>query len=388
MLYNGKAVNQLINEIKKMDLILDKSVVEKEIIKTFNLITDRKVFYNKDFAIRFSQSKTKNFGNTVLSLSALQKFDSKPFFVCLVTPKKNYIFMANTTLLSKISHSSHQLRVDNIRGSFNGSDIIREIEGIKNIPENFELLFSLHEAFSFEENLERLVEATNNIEGRDLRYKRTHLKDAMVLNSPERTLNFLNSNNYKELNNDLNDRVNKVINEIVIASLIPNVNIRGRIIEYLITHGESDGIKNEIVRALNNKEPLPSIMTDDDLGDYSFNFDNHITKTDIKTKVMYLNSAPKAFNIDKLLEFLSNDKTIYMIFLIGVTEDEDVLTHLCTIFDNQLLSGTIIQFHWAGRNSRGVAQYNGSVLDSVIKSRSNEINIDSAKVWLQKLIES
>jgi hypothetical protein len=64
------------------------------------------------------------------------------------------------------------------------------------------------------------------------------------------------------------------------------------------------------------------------------------------------------------------------------------LTHLCTIFDNQLLSGTIIQFHWAGRNSRGVAQYNGSVLDSVIKSRSNEINIDSAKVWLQKLIES
>ena len=79
MLYNGKAVNQLINEIKKMDLIPDKSVVEKEIIKTFNLITDRKVFYNKDFAIRFSQSKTKNFGNTVLSLSALQKFDSKPF---------------------------------------------------------------------------------------------------------------------------------------------------------------------------------------------------------------------------------------------------------------------------------------------------------------------
>ena len=89
---------------------------------------------------------------------------------------------------------------------------------------------------------------------------------------------------------------------------------------------------------------------------------------------MYLNSAPKAFNIDKLLEFLSNDKTIYMIFLIGVTEDEDVLTHLCTIFDNQLLSGTIIQFHWAGRNSRGVAQYNGSVLDCISQLKVDTYN--------------
>lgn len=37
---------------------------------------------------------------------------------------------ANSTLLRKISHSSQELRVDNIKDSFDGSDIIRELEGI------------------------------------------------------------------------------------------------------------------------------------------------------------------------------------------------------------------------------------------------------------------
>ena len=63
----------------------------------------------------------------------------------------------------KISHSSQALRQDNIRGSFNGSDIMRNFEGVENIPENFESLFHSHENYTFEENLVRLVEATNQI---------------------------------------------------------------------------------------------------------------------------------------------------------------------------------------------------------------------------------
>ena len=65
--------------------------------------------------------------NTVLSLSALQKYDDKPFIVCIVTPDTNYMMLANSTFLKKISHSSQELRVDNIRGSFNGSDIMIEL---------------------------------------------------------------------------------------------------------------------------------------------------------------------------------------------------------------------------------------------------------------------
>lgn len=40
---------------------------------------------------------------------------------------------------------------------------MREFEGIENIPENFEFLYNSHENYTFEENLDRLVEATNNI---------------------------------------------------------------------------------------------------------------------------------------------------------------------------------------------------------------------------------
>ena len=40
--------------------------------------------------------------------------------------------LANTTFLHKISHSSQDLRVDNIKGSFNGHDIMREFEGVCN----------------------------------------------------------------------------------------------------------------------------------------------------------------------------------------------------------------------------------------------------------------
>ncbi len=386
MNYNKEAIKRLIIKIKELNTVEDKFAVERQIVKSFELVNDRRVWYNKDFGIRFSQSKNKRFGNTVLSLSALQKFDNKPFFVCLVTPKKNYVFIANSTFISKISHSSHQLRVDNIRGSFNGSDILKRINKIENIPENFELLFSLHKEFSFEENLERLVESTNNIIGRDLRYKRSLSKDNNVLESPQRANSFLCSSDYKILNKELNDRVNKVINEIVIASLIPNTNIRGRIIEYLIVHGESDGVRREIVRALNSNQPLPNITTDDDLGDYTRDFANFFTKTDIKTKVLYLNSAPKAFNVDKFLEFLSEKKTVYMIFLIGVTEFDKVLTHLCSVFNKELLQGTIIQFHWAGRKSRGVAQFNGVILDKILHTESNKIDIATSITWLNSLL--
>ena len=40
---------------------------------------------------------------------------------------------------------------------------MREFEGVENIPANFEFLYNSHENYTFEENLDRLVEATNNI---------------------------------------------------------------------------------------------------------------------------------------------------------------------------------------------------------------------------------
>lgn len=59
----------------------NKQNVENAIMKEFKLVKDRKVYHNNYFAVRFSYSKSnsKSFSNTILSLSALEKYDKIPF---------------------------------------------------------------------------------------------------------------------------------------------------------------------------------------------------------------------------------------------------------------------------------------------------------------------
>lgn len=163
-MYNRDAINRLVAYIQHFDGIGDKEKLSSMVKKEFNLVQDRKVFYSPDFAIRFSKAKSKRMSNTVLSLSALQKYDGEPFIVCVVTPDTNYLMLANSTFLKKISHSSQELRIDNIRGSFNGSDIMLEYDSIDNAPDNFQRLFAYHAGLSFQDNLERLVESTIMLE--------------------------------------------------------------------------------------------------------------------------------------------------------------------------------------------------------------------------------
>ena len=232
----------------------------------------------------------------MLALSKLQKYDKKPFFVCIVTPDTNYILLANTTFLKKISHSSKELRVDNIRGSFNGTDIMTQVNGLENAPSHFEELFAFHNETSFQENLERLVEATNGIVGREQKFEITQENKLKILSAVSLTCNFLKSTEYETLREDLDARVRSVQGEIAIASLIDNVNVRGRVIEYLITDNGST-LKDQIISALRGKTELPQFQTRDALGDYSRSFLKYQTETDIKTKVMFLAGNPKAYNL-------------------------------------------------------------------------------------------
>lgn len=129
-----------------------KNSLELVAQQTFNLTRDSRVYYSDSFAVRFSFSKNKSFSNTVLALSILQKYDEKPFVVCLITPLENVVYLSNSTFLKRISHSSHELRVNNIKGSFNGSDIYKDFNGIINRLENFEELFNIHKEIGFEIN--------------------------------------------------------------------------------------------------------------------------------------------------------------------------------------------------------------------------------------------
>lgn len=194
----------------------------------------------------------------MLALSKLQKYDKKPFFVCIVTPDTNYILLANTTFLKKISHSSKELRVDNIRGSFNGTDIMTQVNGLENAPSHFEELFAFHNETSFQENLERLVEATNGIVGREQKFEITQENKLKILSAVSLTCNFLKSTEYETLREDLGARVRSVQGEIAIASLIDNVNVRGRVIEYLITDNGST-LKGSNYFGLTRKDGIATI---------------------------------------------------------------------------------------------------------------------------------
>ena len=365
--------------------INDKEKLTKLIVEKFGLTRDRKVFYCEDFAVRFSKGIGLSFANTVLSLSNLKKVDNIPFLVCLVTPTKNHILLANSTLLRKVSHSSHELRIDNIRGSFNGSDIIRELDGISNEPLNIERLFAIHREIGFDENLPRLVEATNNIAPTGHKFLVLPDAEVRIMNAPERAARFVASPDAVTLKKELDHRVEQYKNEILVASMIDNVNVRGRIIEYLIA-GEDAALRQELIAALRNKKSIPAFKTNNSLGDYQRVFEEFFTETDVKTKIMVLSSNPKAYNLDKILEFLSTDKSIFMFYFVGVDPAKIMNTILVSMFETNLLASTILLKHWSGRNSRGVSQFDGKTIEDLIRMPTTEVNVEGGVEFLKNLI--
>ena len=379
-------IRELCNFIKSHDGINDKSQLSKLVCSEFGLTRDRSVFYCPSYAVRFSSSDSSSFSNTVASLSRLQKYDDRPFLVCLVTPKENHLFIANSTYLKKISHSSQQLRVDNIKGSFNGSDIAREFEGIENNVDNLERLFDIHSPIGFDGNLARLVEATNNISPTGKKFEVSGEAKSIILESPTRARNFVASAEFDELKAKLDSRVSKVQNEILLAALIENVNVRGRIIEYLIA-GEDEELRQELIKALTSRSGgIPPFKTENALGDYQRIFADYYTETDVKTKILILSSNPKAYNLDKILEFLAVPKTVFLFYFVGVDPTKIVNTVLISMFQQDLLAATILLKHWAGRNSRGVAQFEGRTIDALIKQPQNEINLASASAFLEGIV--
>ena len=381
-----EVLNRLFALIERNDGINDKARLSRTVVDTFHLIKDRSVYYCSDYALRFSSSATRNFGNTILSLSNLRKYDDRPFIVCLVTPSKNYCLLANTTFLKKISHSSQELREINIRGSFNGSDIVRKFEGIDNVAENIGRLYAIHAQIGFEGNLARLVEATNNISPTGTKFLVSEGALAAILSAPNRAIRFAQAREYAVLKAELDAKVKRFRNEILLASLIENVNVRGRIIEYLIV-GEDETLRQELICALRaGNRGIPHFKTDNTLGDYQRCFVAFNTETDVKTKIMILNSNPKAYNLDKMLAFLAQDRSVFMFYFVGVDPDKILNTVLVSMFQSDLLHSTILLRHWSGRNSRGVTQFEGRTVNDLIVTPTFSIDEAQAVDFLKGVI--
>ena len=157
--------------------------------------------------------------------------------------------------------------------------------------------------------------------------------------------------------------------------------------EYIIA-GEDENLRDELIDALQSGvKRIPSFRTKNTLGDFEKVFDNYNTATDIKTKVMILNSAPKAYNLDKILEFLSRENSVFMFYFVGIIPKQIVGQALVSMFQNDLRDTTHLLAHWAGRNSRGVAQFSGQIIDFLINTPNNEIDVNKSKEYLRQLID-
>lgn len=389
-------MNQLVHDFVRLVENNREINTKEEMIEVacqnFTMVKDGRAIYHTDFfAVVFCYSKNNSFSNVVLSLSKLEKYDHIPCFVVLVKKDlDNVIYMINTTFLDKISHSSNDLRIDNIRGSLLGSNIRKEIVEIakRNQPADFDDLFSYHQGFTWQENIERLVERTNNIKPNKEKAVLNDNEKKNLLKAPSRAICFVNSEDYNILLDDLRNRCEEVKEAILVASHIDNVNIRGRLIEVLITSNPDE--RNKLLRNLGEIEHLlPTYDTKNDLGDYVRTFEKSNSYTDIKTKVLYLDSNPKAYNVDKFLKCMGKDKSVFMLFFVGIDETGIVNTVLASVFHNKLQKTTLLQHHWAGKGTRGAAQFNGKTINELLREDSfvNIIDEKDSQRFLMELLE-
>lgn len=379
-------VNYIINHAPQHN----KQVLIDDACAKFSFIRDRTVYHNDSFAVRFSYSKSSSdsFSNTVLSLSALEKYDKIPFFVVLVRKtSSNMILLANTTFLKKISHSSQKLSMSNIVGSFNGSDIMRCCYDKENSHENFDSLFAIHQGLDWEDNLSRLVDASSKIKAVSRKFMPSDAEERNIYDSVSRADEFVSSADFSVLKADLDERCTKSRTEILIASHIENTNIRGRLIESLVTSDAEE--RQRIVDNLHDIEKaLPSYDTKNGLGDYYRAFYDYDTYTDIKTKVVYLDSNPKAYNVDKFLKQMADPRSVFLFYFIGIDEKSEIKTLLCSVYHGKLIENTILQHHWAGRNTRGVAQFSGAAISEMLNEEKfvNDIYVERAEAFLRELL--
>ncbi len=358
-------VIQFIRSVKEKNPGFSKDKIASATALRFNLKLSRKVYHCSDFAIRFSTAKGPSFSNTVLSLSALAAYDKAPFIICIVRPKDVEFLLANATFLKKISHSSHQLRIDNVKGSFLGHDIIRDFEGIRNCPGNFEKLFSIHGEFAWDENLIRLVEATTAIAPTGVRFSPSAAQISNIVAAPALASRTSENPEYLRIQKLLGQIVERERDAIMLAAEIDNINERGNSIEQIITgSGNVHGVQ-----------------------DLEFELPNGRLLIDVKTKLLNLASSPKGYNIDKFLTLLSTGNTVLSFFFVGIDLGRrSIGTRLVSVLDSTILKATRIQFHWAGRNSRGVTQLTGDLSGIFTTAFRETISLAEAETFLRTLI--
>jgi hypothetical protein len=327
---------------------------------------DRSVARAQSYAMRFSEAKGEGFSNAVASLSRLQTYDAVPFVVCIVRPDRLDFRLANTTFLKKISHSSQALREDNIRGTFLGHDVMADYQGLANEPRNFDALFALHQKASWTGNLSRLVAASAAIVGRPQPLELNAMARALLMAAPARAAAALQAPAYRAAARRLESVVLHNRELLLQTAALDNVNLRGTAIEQIFTDGQNAHR----------------------LDDLSFPLEGGVLIVDVKTKLMQRASAPKLYNIHKMLTALSRPGSVFSIFFIGLgIARHECVCRLVSIFDPAILKATRVQAHWAGRGSLGVTQLSGDLSPLFQPGFTPSVDIAAGQALIAKFLE-
>ena len=213
----------------------------------------------------------------------------------------------------------------------------------------------------------RLVEATNAIVARSTRCDITEDALAHLLMAPARAANALPTAAFQEIDHRLSAVIERHRDELLRAAALDNVNIRGNTIERIVTGEVSAHRLDDLVFGLG---------------------DNWQLIVDIKTKLLDRASAPKAYNIDKMLGLLARPDSVFAFFFIGLdAAHHTVHTRLVSIFDPVILKATRVQAHWAGRQSRGVTQLTGDITRVFARDYRPAVDVEGGQALLRLLIE-
>lgn len=388
MNYNRKKIELLISTIFSTRKTITKQELRSLLVEKFELTRDGALYYCDDFAIRISQRKnTSQQGNTVIAIRKILAYDDIPIISCIISPEEKTLYLINSTFIKKTSHSSQAFEINKIRGSINISDIMKDYDGLMNKPDNFESLFEIHQNIPQQDNLYRIFNATDDIEPSRENIEYDDDQQMIIMEAPKRAMDFLDCY-YKDLKDELDERTYGHSDELMLINekFSSDSNFRGRLIEFFITSND-EKLKESIIQRINKNMIIDDLFTEDKLEDFSKVYQKYYAKVDIKSKQMNHSSQPKAYNIDKMLDFLSDPKSVFLIYVVAIGDDR-IDTELISIFQKEIQESTNIQKHWSGRNSRGEAQFNGNKLDMVIKENDINIELEESKAFLEKLINN
>ena len=344
-----------------------KDALAKATTNHLRLVKDRSVFVGPNYVIRFSHASGDSFSNTVVSLAKTRKYDHLPFIVCVARPRGIQLLLANATFVKKVSQTAQKLRIDKIRGSINGSDILREYSGIENTPENFESLFAIHQQFTWLENLERIVEQTDAIAATGVRFEPNADERRRILDSARLAHAVAGGPEYLQLERELSQAAEARCTAILQAAQTDNVNQRGNRIEQIITEAGNIHTLEDLTRRL---------ASGPEIG------------INIKSKVFSFASNPTACNIEKILRFLARGNTLFCFFFVGINRDSgQISTRLVPVLDRTILGATRIDPRWAGRNSRGALQLTGDLTDIFNAAYRGLVDVAKAEAFLDRLID-